>query len=166
MGTLAAVDRRLGQAMRARIGAHPAVDRAARIAAAGLAPAFEGMVAALVAERPTRAAGLRAGSAAVCGALVAKGLRDAIGRPRPGERAEGGFPSRHAAAATAIVRSIGRSNRHVGRALGVVAAIGLVGRIATGEHDPADIVAGAAVGGATEWAVAALSGQLRTPEPG
>lgn len=150
MHILTAADRRVGRLVRRHAAAHPGIDRVARTSSVLLAPAFEGLVAALVAGRATRPSGLRAGAAAVAGATVAKALRDAIDRPRPGPRHDGGFPSRHAAAASAIVRSVGRSNRPAGRVLLLVATAGLVGRIVTSDHDPADIVAGVVVGAAVE----------------
>ena len=89
-----------------------------------------------------------------------------IDRPRPGERSDGGFPSRHAAAASAIARSVGHSNRSLGRLVGAVAAIGLVGRVVSAEHDPADIVAGVVVGCAAAGAVAAVSDRVVPRLPG
>jgi membrane-associated phospholipid phosphatase len=162
MGRLAAADRRLGRAVRERIGRRPRLDRAARVSGSVLAPVFELLIMALVAERPTRAAGLRAGASAVAGAAAAKALRDVIGRPRPGTRSEGGFPSRHAAAASAIARSVAHSNRYAGRALGAVAAIGLIGRVVSAEHDPADIVAGVIVGCTAAGAINAVSDHVAT----
>lgn len=156
MGRLAAADRRLGRAVRERIARRPQLDRAARVSGSVLAPAFELVIVALVAERPTRAAGLRAGASAVLGAAAAKALRDVFGRPRPGERSDGGFPSRHAAAASAIARSVAHSNRYAGRVLGAAAAIGLIGRVVSAEHDPADIVAGVIVGCAAAGTVSAV----------
>lgn len=166
MGLLAAADRRLGRAVRERVGRRPGLDRTARLAGTLLAPAFELLIVALIADRPTRAAGVRAGASAVAAAAAAKGLRDMIDRPRPGERSDGGFPSRHAAAASAIARSVGHSNRSLGRLVGAVAAIGLVGRVVSAEHDPADIVAGVVVGCAAAGAVAAVSDRVVPRLPG
>jgi undecaprenyl-diphosphatase len=86
---------------------------------------------------------LVAGAAA---ATTARLLRDGIGRERPGQRDDGGFPSRHAAAATAISLAAGARQPVLGLGLGIVALVGSVGRIASAEHEPADIIAGAALG--------------------
>jgi undecaprenyl-diphosphatase len=118
-----------------------------------LSPAFRALVAVMVLVPRTRATGTRAGIAAVAAALLARGLRDSIGRRRPGDRAEGGFPSRHAAAAVAIAHTAGRRDPRLGAALGAVALAGLVGRVACAEHEPGDILAGAALGVAVGEAV-------------
>ena len=96
----------------------------------------------------TRAAGLRALVAGVAAALLARAARDRIGRRRPGARAEGGFPSRHAAAAAAIAHAVARTpgSGAAGALLGVAAVAGVTGRVASAEHEPADIAAGALLG--------------------
>ncbi len=130
-----------------------------------MAPAFELLVATLIANRTTRGTGLRTGASAVAGALTAKALRDGIGRPRPGERTDGGFPSRHAAAAAAIVTSIGQVHPRAGRAATVAAGAGMLGRVARADHDPADILAGVAVGVATARVLGAVADRIwRSPE--
>jgi hypothetical protein len=76
------------------------------------------------------------------------------------------MPSRHAAAAVAIASSVGRHNAAAGRALAGATALGLLGRVASGDHDPADILAGGALGrlAAVAVAAAARTGCLaRTP---
>lgn len=158
MGRVAQIDRRAGAAVRARLAAIPGSAPPARAAASALGPAFRILVAAMIVRPSTRRAGLRMGAAGVLAGLAARALRDRLGRARPGRRGEGGFPSRHAAAATAIARAAGRGDRRLGAALAGAAALGLAGRVAVAEHDPADIVAGAALGLAAEAAVAALAG--------
>lgn len=160
MGFLSAADRRLGRAVREHVGRRPQVERAARASSSLLAPVFELLIVALVAERSTRGTGLRAGASAVVGAAGAKALRDMIGRPRPGTRSEGGFPSRHAAAASAIARSVGYANRRAGRLVSVAAALGLIGRVVSADHDPADILAGVIVGRTAAGAVNAVSDRV------
>ena len=135
----------------------PGGPRAARIAASGLSPGFRVLVAAMIAGRSTRRLGVEAGAAGVGAALAARLLRDRLGRPRPGSRPEGGFPSRHAAAATAIGRAVARRHRGAGAVVLGAALVGMAARVATAEHDPADIVAGAALGLAAEGALAALT---------
>lgn len=144
LAELALRDRRLGRAVRARVS--PAARGRATVAAHALSPAFRALVALMVVMPRTRGTGLRAGAAAVAAALIARALRDRIGRARPGERPDGGFPSRHAAAAAAIAHAAGRRDRRLGAALGVAALAGLSGRVICAEHEPGDILAGAALG--------------------
>jgi membrane-associated phospholipid phosphatase len=146
MGLLTRLDRRAGAALRRVVGSVPGGPRAARLAAGALSPGFRLVVALLIARRATRRAGLEALAAGVAAALAARGLRDRLGRRRPGRRLEGGFPSRHAAAATAIARAAGRREPALGDALALAAVLGLLARVADAEHEPADILAGAAVG--------------------
>lgn len=142
----------MGRALRRELARHPAAAEAADRAGRVMAPAFRGLVVALIAVPRTRRTGITAGAAAVAAAGVARVLRDRIGRPRPGVRTEGGFPSRHAAAATAIARATGRDHPFAGAVLLGAAAVGMVGRVQTRDHDPADLAAGAATG----WIVAAV----------
>ncbi len=127
-------------------------DRALREASSLLAPGFVAVVAGLLIRR--RRTGVEALVGGVAAAAVARVTRDAIGRPRPGQRAEGGFPSRHAAAAVAIANATARRHRGLGAVLTLTAAAGLLGRVVDEHHDPADIVAGAAMG----WSVDRLFG--------
>ena len=158
MRGLTGIDRRAGAAVRAIVARAPGGSRAARIAASGLSPAFHLLVAAMIVNRPSRRVGLEAGAAGVGAALTALLLRDRLGRPRPGSRPDGGLPSRHAAAATAIGRAVARRHPAAGSVVLSAALVGLAARVATAEHDPADIVAGAALGLAAEGALAALTG--------
>ena len=146
-------DRRLGQAIRTAVATVPGGVVLARTAARSMAPAFEAIVLAMVVRPDLRRSGVAAGAAAVCAATSARIARDAIARPRPGERPDGGLPSRHAAAAVAITCAVMRRHPGLGRVLGAAATVGLVGRIATGDHDPADIAAGALVGASADWLV-------------
>lgn len=137
-------DRRLGQLMRERVAAMPLLERTARDVSVALAPMFTGLVCALLVRR--RRAGIEAAAGALGAATAARALRDVIGRPRPGAREGGGFPSRHAAAAVAITQAVRRRHPVLGGAVGIAATAALMGRIVDGQHDPGDIVAGAALG--------------------
>lgn len=123
------------------------------LAAHALGPVFRGVVGVLVVLPRERRLGLRAGAAATAAALTAGGLRRLVGRSRPDGGDEPGFPSRHAAAATAIVATVRRTRPGLGAALATAAAIGLAGRVTEGRHDPADILSGALLGGTLSAAV-------------
>jgi membrane-associated phospholipid phosphatase len=143
-----AADRRAGSAVRGRVAAVPGGHEYARLAADALAPAFQGLVLALIVLPGARAVGIRAGIAGATAGLMARIARDAIDRPRPGGRAEGGFPSRHAASSTAIALVIARDRPLLGTAALASAALGLTARVGAADHDPLDIAAGAGVGAA------------------
>lgn len=121
-----------------------------------MSPAFRLTVAALIARRSSRRTGLEALAAGVGAALVARLLRDRLGRARPGARVEGGFPSRHAAASAAIAGAVARRDPRMGAALAIAAGIGGAARIATAEHEPGDIAAGIALGLVTSWGLGML----------
>lgn len=157
---LSSLDRRAGRALREASSRAPGAPGAARVVAAAMSPAFRLLVAAMIARPAHRRAGLEALAAGTLAATAARIARDRLGRPRPGPRSEGGFPSRHAAAAIAIAGSVGHRHPTAGAVLGGLAAVGLVGRAVTGQHDPADLVAGAVVGAAAAVAVAAIAGRL------
>jgi membrane-associated phospholipid phosphatase len=123
---------------------HVWAERAAR----ALSPAFRAVVALMVILPRTRVTGAHAGLAAVIAAIIAGDLRDRIGRGRPGDRSDGGFPSRHAAAAAAIAYAAGRRDPRLGAVLGGTAIVGLAGRVICAEHEAGDILAGAALGAA------------------
>jgi len=146
MNALSTLDRGLGRAIRRTARAVPGGTRAAELVASVMSPAFRLAVAVMIARPGTRRVGLRCLGAGVAAGLVARVLRDRLSRPRPGRRAEGGFPSRHAAAAVAIALAASHGEPRIGRALALGAALGLTARIAAAEHDPADIVAGVALG--------------------
>ena len=126
-----------------------------------MSPAFRVAVAVMILRRRTRATGLRCLGAGVAAGMAARVLRDRLGRRRPGERADGGLPSRHAAALTAIARTAAAGAPRLGRAMAVGAVVGMAARVAAAEHDPADIAAGAALGLASARAVAVLAGGQR-----
>lgn len=147
-------DRQLGQRVRDAVSALPGGVAVSRIASESLAPAFEAMVAVLLVRSSVRRAGLEALVAGAGASLAARFARDAIARPRPGPRAEGGFPSRHAAAAVAIACAVARRHPTLRPVLVGAAAAGLCGRVAIGHHDPGDVVAGAALGWTVERLVA------------
>ncbi len=121
-----------------------------------MSPAFRLAVAALILRPSSRRTGIEALAAGVGAALTARALRDRLGRPRPGRRTEGGFPSRHAAASAAIAGAVARRDRRVGGALALAAGLGGIARVATAEHEPGDIAAGVALGVATAWSLALL----------
>jgi membrane-associated phospholipid phosphatase len=139
------LDRRLGQAIRHWVIRLPGGAISADGAARALSPAFHLAVAVAIAHRPSRATGLRMLASGVAAALAARALRNRIGRSRPGGRAEGGFPSRHAAAAVAIAVAA-RRRPGLAHLLWPIAVAGLLGRVASGEHEPADIAAGGGLG--------------------
>jgi membrane-associated phospholipid phosphatase len=155
------LDRRAGHAFRAEVARRSGGPAAARAAAGALSPTFRGMVLFLLLAPRTRPTGLRALGAGVGAGLAARALRDRLGRPRPGRRSEGGLPSRHAASAVAIVRAVGRGRPALGGVLLVAAVLGLAGRVASGEHDPGDIVAGAALGWGVDAVLERLAGGRR-----
>jgi membrane-associated phospholipid phosphatase len=150
------MDRRAGAALRDAVAALPGGRRVAGAAADALSPGFRVLVAVMIVRAPSRRTGLEALAAGVGAATAARLLRDRLGRRRPGPRGDGGFPSRHAAAASAIAAAAGRRDPSLGRALAVAAAVGLAGRVASAEHDPADIAAGVALGLATARALERL----------
>ncbi len=158
MGLMTGIDRRAGAGLRRAVAALPGGRRAAGLAAGALSPAFRVTVAVMIVRPASRRAGLEALAASVGAATVARLLRDPLARRRPGPRAEGAFPSRHAAAATAIACAAARHDLALGLALAGAAAVGLVGRVASADHDPADIAAGAALGLAADRAVERLVG--------
>ncbi len=152
---LTSIDRRLGADLRRRYG-RGAPGAAGQVAAEALSPAFRLVVAALIVVPRTRRAGAEALASGTLAAVAARVARDRLGRPRPGPRADAGFPSRHAAAAVAIARAAGRVEPRLRLPLALAAAAGLAGRVLTGEHEPGDIGAGAALGWAVDRAVERL----------
>jgi undecaprenyl-diphosphatase len=158
MGLLTRIDRRVGARVRSAAAALPGGRGVADAAARALSPAFRLMVALMILRAASRRAGLEALVAGVGAATAARLLRDRLARRRPGTRTEGGFPSRHAAAAAAIAHAAARRHRRLGRALGAAAAVGLVARVASADHDPADIAAGAALGIAVAGVLERLAG--------
>jgi membrane-associated phospholipid phosphatase len=153
------MDRRAGARARAAVAALPGGPAVAAVAAGALSPVFRLVVAAMIARRRSRRAGLEALAAGVTAGVAARILRDRLARRRPGPRAEGGFPSRHGAAAAAIAWTVGRPDRRAGRALAAAAAVGLAARVASAHHDPADILCGAALGLAAGRALEGLVGE-------
>jgi membrane-associated phospholipid phosphatase len=164
---LTRADRRLGAAIRAAAPPDVPAGRAAAAAAAVMSPAFRVLVGVLCIRRGTRRTGLRALVAAVLAATAARVLRDALGRPRPGPRREGGFPSRHAAASAAIAEAVARDMPAAGAALRAAALIGGFARVADGHHEPADIAAGGALGAAMAAGVSRAADRMtRGRRPG
>lgn len=160
-------DRRLGAAVRRVARRTPGAESAASRTAVAMSPAFRVVVALLISSRRTRRTGLRALAAAVAAAMTARVLRDALGRPRPGPREEGGFPSRHAAASVAIAATVARDLPRAGTALAAAAGVGGLARVAHGDHEPADIAAGAVLGLLTGAVVARVAATVaRRGRPG
>jgi membrane-associated phospholipid phosphatase len=143
-----AADRRAGRMVRDRVSAVPGGHESARLAADTMAPAFQLLALGLMLMPGSRLVGLRAALAGALAGLIARVARDAIGRPRPGDRDEGGFPSRHAASAAAITVVVVRERPVIGAVASVLGATGLVARVASADHEPLDIVAGAGLGAA------------------
>ena len=160
MTAVAHIDRRVGSAIRRGVSAAAHGPAIAEAFASALAPGFRLTVTLLIARRARRGSGLRALAAGGAAATLARILRDRLGRRRPGARPEGGFPSRHAAAATAIAASVVHREPGLGRVLVVATALGGVARVATAEHEPADIAAGVALGllvaHSQQWAICRL----------
>lgn len=154
---LSSIDRRAGRVLRSAAGRAPGASRAAKISADAMSPAFRLVVASLIAHPARRREGFEALAAGVIAARAARAARDRLGRPRPGPRSDAGFPSRHAAAAAAIAHSVGRHHPHAGAILTAAVVVGLTGRAVTGQHDPADLAAGALLGAGVGLAVAAAA---------
>lgn len=157
---LSAVDRRIGAELRRATTGRPGGAETAHLAAESMAPFFVLLVGAMIAVPATRRTGglmLVAGGGA---SLLARSLRDRLARPRPGPRAEGGMPSRHAAAATAISAVLGAAGSALAPIAWIATALGGGARIASGHHEPADILAGAGLGATVGAAVSLLAGVL------
>lgn len=154
-------DRRIGDALRQAVSAVPGGGAAGHLASEALAPGVRALLVAMLVRGAGRRAGAEAVVAGISASVIAREMRDRIGRPRPGGRTEGGFPSRHAAAAVAIARAVSRRHPALGRCVAAAAVAGLAGRVVTGHHDPADIIAGAGVGWAVDATVERLIGGLR-----
>ena len=139
-------DRRVGALARDRVHAVPGGPEAARVIADATAPAFQLLVGALIVLPGSRVTGLRALAAGGAAATIARVARESIDRPRPGARTDGGFPSRHASSATAIALVVARDRPLLGAVALVTAAAGLAARVASADHEPLDIAAGAVLG--------------------
>ncbi len=157
-----AADRRTGGQVRRAVASVPGGHEYARLTADVMAPGFQILVLGLIVVPGSRVVGIRAAVAGTLAGLAAKVARDAIDRPRPGPRGEGGFPSRHAASSTAIALSIARERPLLGAAAVLAATAGLLSRVAAADHDPLDVVAGAGLGAA----VARLTRRRRWPRGG
>ena len=142
------VDRRVGALARERVRALPGGPEVARVVADATAPAFHLLVGALIVLPGSRTTGLRALAAGGAAATIARVARESIDRPRPGDRADGGFPSRHASTATAIALVVARDRPLIGVLALITAAAGLAARVASADHEPLDIAAGAGLGAA------------------
>lgn len=105
----------------------------------------------------TRTAGVTAGVSAAIALLIAKGVSDAVARPRPfaahpsihdflAHAADPGMPSDHATAAFAIGTAIFLAHRRVGILVLVAATVLSLGRVFLGVHYLSDIIVGAALG--------------------
>lgn len=154
---VSSLDRALGDRIRSAAAGSPGLVTGARVAAATMAPAFEFLVAAAVARRRTRAAGLVLLASAGGASLLALVIRDRLARPRPGARPEGGMPSRHAAAASAIATTLARRRSPLSVPAWGGLAVGGAARVVTGDHEPGDIVLGALLGAAVGSTLARLA---------
>ena len=143
--------------MRAGLAVAPGATRLLRGASESLAPAFEALVVALLTRPRGRRAGIEALLAGATASTVARCARDAIARPRPGPRSEGGFPSRHAAAAVAIAGAVARHQPRLRPWLVATTVAGLAGRVVNGHHEPGDIAGGALLGWSVDRLVARAS---------
>ena len=161
--TVDTFDRRAGEGIRYLVTRFHMAPFAG-IAAVTLGPAFRGLVGVWLVRRSQRSLGVEAAAAALTAAQIARIMRDHIGRTRPGPRTDGGMPSRHAAAAVAIAQCARRHHQH-GRALGMLATTGLMGRVANASHEPLDIAAGALLGHLVERIVAGLSHRVFRGKP-
>jgi membrane-associated phospholipid phosphatase len=159
--TLDRYDRELGESLRGQVGARRRLAEVCGLAAGVMSPAYRILVLTLILWRPTRARGLRALAAAVLAASIAKRLRDTIRRPRPGTRPGGGLPSRHAAASVAIAAVLTERRTGLGLPMALITAIGLLGRVATGDHDPGDVIAGVVLGGIVARVMIRITGRRR-----
>ncbi|MFN8111057.1 MAG: phosphatase PAP2 family protein [Thermoleophilia bacterium] len=155
---LDALDRRVGRRLRETSAAMPAAHTALVAAGEVLSPVFRLGVAVLMARRDTRRLGTAALAASVAAAMLGRVLRERLGRPRPGDREEGGFPSRHAAAATAIATVVCAWPGPLATATRVAAATGLAGRVVSAQHHPGDIAGGAALGWVAGRVIRRLAG--------
>ena len=154
-------DRRLGESIRTRVARVPGGSILANIASRALSPGFHLAVGAALLTRRHRVTGVLMLLSGVISAVTARVLPDHIARPRPGEREDAGFPSRHAAASSAIALTAVSRRPILGLALAAFAAIGVVGRVATGQHDPADVAAGGLLGAVVAHLVAHPLSPLR-----
>ena len=142
--TFARLDRALGRRMRAGVSSEGA--RRARLVSGGMAPAFQALVGVMIAVRRTRRTGVILLIAAVTAALIALVARDRLDRRRPGPRADGGMPSRHAAAAAAIASALGQRGSMLSPLAWIGVAAGSAARVLAGDHEAGDVLAGAALG--------------------
>lgn len=165
VAAVARADRAAGRAIRRAFDDHPGAALVAGSAARAMSPAFRGLVALLIVRRGTRRTGVEALAASVLAATAARRLRGRIGRTRPGTRTEAGFPSRHAAASTAIARAVQRRHPLLGALVWAATAVGLVGRVQTGDHDPVDLMAGALTGASTETIISTFVGVILPEGP-
>ncbi len=122
-----------------------------------LAPVVVAPVIAVVTRDWRPAVG--AATAGLAGWWAAKGVKEVVGRGRPGAHVDGfvarwgtprdgtGFPSGHVTVAVALAASVSPDLAPVGRAVvwGVAATVGLA-RVQVGAHLPLDVVGGAALG--------------------
>ncbi|MFS8201295.1 bifunctional phosphatase PAP2/diacylglycerol kinase family protein [Streptomyces sp. CWNU-52B] len=168
---LMAVDLRLFEAVAARHwpGADPLLPRLSRSANHGLL--WFGAAAALAATRSPRArrAAVRGvASLALASATINTVGKRSVRRPRPRLDAvpairqlkrqpiTTSFPSGHSASAAAFATGVALESGPLGAVVAPVAAAVALSRIYTGAHFPSDVLAGAAFGVGTAFAVRAL----------
>ncbi|KAA0930263.1 bifunctional phosphatase PAP2/diacylglycerol kinase family protein [Streptomyces apricus] len=168
---LMAFDHRLFEAVATRHwpGADPLLPRLSRSANHGVL--WFGAAAALAATRSPRArrAAVRGiASLAVASATINTVGKRSVRRPRPRLDAvpvmrqlkrqpiTTSFPSGHSASAAAFATGVALESRSLGAVVAPVAAGVALSRIYTGAHFPSDVLAGAAFGAGTAFAVRAL----------
>lgn len=171
---MASIDRALGHLLNAAAARHDWLGDPLELWAGASAPAFALLVAALLAwgawrRGPALRAGLLAGAAAAVSVGLAAAVSRLIDRPRPfaahpgqfralvGHAADPGFPSDHATAAFAIAVAVLTVHRRLGLAALAGAALLAVARVAIGVHYPADVLAGALLGGTVAWGLHRLT---------
>lgn len=116
------------------------------------------LIAGTLALRGRRPEAVRVATTGVAAWLVAKGVKRAVARGRPGDHLDGvrlrmgsadhglGYPSGHAAVAVTVAAALGRSRpRWRFTLLGLAAVVGM-SRIYVGAHYPLDVVGGWALG--------------------
>ncbi|MFI5962765.1 phosphatase PAP2 family protein [Streptomyces asoensis] len=155
MDELDDLDHRILTALRAR-GADPRVARAARaLSRAGEHGALWLAAGALgaAADRPRRAAWLRAAALTAGAHAVSSGVKRVVRRPRPARveplvptLGRHSFPSSHATSAAAAAVAYGALGAY---AVAPLAAAMCLSRLVAGVHHPSDVAAGAALGALT-----------------
>lgn len=119
-----------------------------------------------------RPAALVAGASAALALVIGVVIAQIVDRSRPfvdhaasvhrliPHAADSGFPSDHATASFAIATALLLRHRGLGLVALAGAALLSVGRVVLGVHYPTDVLAGAALGAASAFAVARVAGRV------